>query len=493
MNVVNLLADQSAIKRSTSRVRIVLKRRVLRLGGYNNYKDLIRRFIMPKDSVKEVLLRAKSDKISYIDLQFTDFFGNIKNSTIPVYTLEDALTRGVWIDGSSIEGFARIHESDMYLMPDPDTYALLPWRNHEEGGRVARLICDVYKPNHEPFEGDPRNILKRVLAEATEMGYDYYTGPECEFFLFPKDTEGNIKLVSKGNGYYFNLILDETHGIKREIMEALHLMGVDCETSTYEVADNQHELDIRYDKALKSADNTVTLKMATKFIAHKYNYHATFMPKPFYGINGSGMHTHQSLWKKGKNVFFDAGDKYRLSKVAYNFLAGQLVYAREIAGVFAPTINSYKRLTPGFEAPVYACWARINRSALIRVPQVSKGYEDKATRIEIRCPDPSSNPYLTFAVLLKAGLEGMKKSMKAPDPVEENLYEFNDEKLSARSIAKLPASLNEAMAEIEKGKIVKNTFGDYTWKRYLEAKKAEWDDFRISVTNWEVDRYLETV
>ncbi|MBI2616988.1 type I glutamate--ammonia ligase [Candidatus Gottesmanbacteria bacterium] len=448
---------------------------------------------MPKDIVKEVLSRAKADKVSYIDLQFTDFLGSIKNSTIPIYTLSDALTRGVWIDGSSIEGFARIHESDMYLMPDPATYALLPWRNHEEGGRVARFICDVYKPNHEPFEGDPRNILKRALGEAKEIGFDYYTGPECEFFLFPKTPEGNIKLHSEGNGYYFNLILDETHGIKREIMEALRLMGVDSETSTYEVANNQHELDIRYDKALKSADNTITLKMATKFIAYKYNYHATFMPKPIHGVNGSGMHTHQSLWKNGKNAFFDTRDKYRLSKVAYSFLSGQLSHVREIAGVFAPTVNSYKRLTPGFEAPVYACWARINRSALIRVPQVSKGYEDKATRIEIRCPDPSSNPYLTFAVLLKTGLSGIKKAMKAPEPVEENLFEFDDEKLDARHISKLPASLNEAMAEIENGKIVKDTFGDYTWKRYLEAKKTEWDEFRISVTDWERERYLQNL
>lgn len=448
---------------------------------------------MPNDSTKQVLSKIKADKVSYVDLQFTDFLGSIKNSTIPVYTLSDALTRGVWIDGSSIEGFARIHESDMYLMPDPSTYALLPWRDHPAGGRVARLICDVYKPNHEPFEGDPRYILKRVLAEAKEMGFEYFTGPECEFFLFPKDGDGNIKLESKGNGYYFNLILDDTHGIKREIMEALRLMGVDSETSTYEVANNQHELDIRYDKALKSADNTITLKMATKFIAHKYNYYASFMPKPIHGVNGSGMHTHQSLWKNGKNAFYEKTDKYGLSKVAYSFLAGQLTHVREIAGVFAPTVNSYKRLTPGFEAPVYACWARVNRSALIRVPKVSRGYEDKATRIEIRCPDPSSNPYLTFAVLLKAGLDGIKKGMKAPNPVEENLFEFDDEKLAKYYINKLPAGLNEAMMEIEKGKIVRETFGEYTWKRYLEAKKAEWDQFRTYVTDWETSTYLETI
>ena len=447
---------------------------------------------MPKDQIKEVLTTAKKDKVAFIDLQFTDFLGNMKNSTIPGYNLEGALNRGIWIDGSSIEGFARIHESDMYLMPDPATYTLLPWRNNIENGRVARLICDVYKPNHEPFEGDPRYILKRVLKEAKSLGYNYYTGPECEFFLFPKDDKGNIIKESKGNGYYFNLVMDEAHAIKREIMGALNQMNIQSETSTYEVADNQHEIDIKYDQALKTADNTITLKMATKFIAFKHNYYATFMPKPFYGINGSGMHTHQSLWKNGKNAMYDRTDKYSLSKVAYQFLTGQLTYAREISGIFAPIVNSYKRLTPGYEAPVYACWARINRSALIRVPQVSKGLEDKATRVEIRCPDPSSNPYLTFAVLLKTGLEGIKKAMKAPAPVEENLFEFDDERLAKYYITKLPASLDEALKEIEKGKIVRETFGEYTWKRYLEAKREEWDKFRTYVTDWEVERYLTT-
>lgn len=448
---------------------------------------------MSKEQTKEIVALSKRDKVRFVDLQFTDFLGNVKNSTIPQYALEDALTRGVWIDGSSIEGYARIHESDMYLMPDPTTYAVLPWRDDANGGKVARLICDVYTPNHEPFEGDPRYILKKVLNEAKELGFEYYTGPECEFFLFPRSEDGTIQKVSKGNGYYFNLILDETHAIKREIMEAIQVMGVTSETSTYEVANNQHELDIRYDKALKTADNTITLKMATKFIAHKHGYYATFMPKPFYGINGSGMHTHQSLWKAGKNAFYSSTDKYGLSKYAYQFLAGQLKNVREMAGVFAPTVNSYKRLTPGFEAPVYACWARINRSALIRIPKVSQGYEDKATRIEIRCPDPSSNPYLTFAVLLKAGLEGIKKQMKAPDPVEENLYHFDDAKLAKLYINKLPASLNEAMSEIEKGKVVRETFGEYTWGRYLEAKKEEWDNFRTWVTDWETERYLETL
>src|SRR3990167_735829 len=448
---------------------------------------------MPKDNIKEVLERVKKDKVSFVDLQFTDFLGNIKSSTIPAYNLPDAMVRGVWIDGSSIEGYARIHESDMYLMPDPDTYALMPWRNNVETGRVARVICDVYKPNHEPFDGDPRQILKKVLMEAKQLGFEFYTGPECEFFLFPKDASGCILPQAKGNGYYFDLIMDETYLIKREIMEAIGQMGIITETSTHEVADNQHEIDIRYDTALATADNTITLKMAAKFIAFKHNFHATFMPKPFFGVNGSGMHTHQSLWKGSKNAMYDKADKYGLSKIAYSFLTGQLKHVREIAGVFAPTVNSYKRLTPGYEAPVYACWARINRSALIRIPKISKGYEDKATRVEIRCPDPSSNPYLTFAVLLKAGLEGMKKGLKAPNPVEENLFHFDDEKLAKYYITKLPASLIEALEEIKNGKIVREVFGEYTWDRYLEAKYAEWDSFRTSVTGWEIDRYLKTV
>lgn len=448
---------------------------------------------MPETTIKSVLTQVKKDKVAFVDLLFTDFLGNIKSSTIPAYNLEGALEKGIWIDGSSIEGYARIHESDMYLMPDPDTYALLPWRNNVEKGRVARLICDVYKPNHEPFEGDPRYILKKALLEAKKLGYEYFTGPECEFFLFPKKEDGTIQNISAGNGFYFDLIMDEPYIIKQEIMEALTSMGITTETSTHEVADNQHEIDIRYDRALKTADNTITLKMATKFIAFKHNFYATFMPKPFFGINGNGMHIHQSLWRGGKNHFYDKSDKYGLSKIAYSFLTGQLKHIREMAGVFAPTVNSYKRLTPGYEAPVYACWARINRSALIRIPKVSKGLEDKASRVEIRCPDPSSNPYLTFAVLLKAGLEGIKNGLKAPDPVEENLFEFDDTKLAKHYITKLPASLKEAIDEVENGKLVRELFGEYTWKRYLEAKKDEWDKFRISVTDWELNRYLKVL
>lgn len=447
---------------------------------------------MKETEIRALLAKVKDDRVAFVDMQFTDFFGNIKSSTIPVYNLEDALRRGVWIDGSSIEGFARIHESDMYLVPDPDTYALLPWRNGADTGRVGRFICDVYTPGHVPFEGDPRHILKRMLSEAEKLGFEYYTGPECEFFLFPKNPDGSVRVESMGNGFYFNQVLDETYAIKREIMEALASMGIKCETSTYEVANNQHELDIRYDHALKIADDTITLKMATKFIAAKHGYHATFMPKPFTGVNGSGMHTHQSLWKNGKNAFYSDANEYGLSETAMQFIAGQLAHAREIAGVFAPIVNSYKRLTPGFEAPVYACWARINRSALIRIPKTSRGFEKTATRIEIRCPDPSGNPYLTFAVLLKAGLTGIRRKMKAPAPVEENLFEFDDAKLKKHYIVKLPGSLIEALTEIKNGTIVRDAFGAYAFERYLKIKTEEWDRFRTFVTNWEVSRYLTT-
>ena len=448
---------------------------------------------MLKSEVKDILARVKKDKVAFVDLQFNDFLGNVKSSTIPVYNLEGALTKGVWIDGSSIEGFARIHESDMYLVLDPATYALIPWRNNVETGRVARFICDVYTPNHEPFEGDPRNILKRAISEAKKLGFDYFTGPECEFFLLPKNEDGTIRRESKGNGYYFTLIMDDSYTVKRKIMEGLDSMGILTETSTHEVADNQHEIDIRYDDALKTADNTVTLKTAARFIAYQYGYHATFMPKPFYGMNGSGMHTHQSLWKGRMNAMYDAKDPYGLSITAYQFLAGQLKYAREMAGVFAPIVNSYKRLTPGFEAPSYVSWARINRSALIRVPKISKGTEGEATRFEIRCPDPSASPYLTFAVLLRAGLEGIKSKLKAPTPVEENVFEFDDTKLAKHYITKLPANLGEALTEIEKGTIVRQAFGEYTWKRYLEAKHQEWDSFRRWVSDWEIERYFESI
>ena len=443
--------------------------------------------------VREVTKRAKKDRVSFIDLQFTDFLGNVKSSTIPISQLEKALREGIWFDGSSVEGFARIHESDMYLVPDPATYAILLARSEENGSVIARLICDVYTPEHKPFEGDPRFILKRVIKKAAQMGYTYKVGPEIEFFLFPKGVNEEIIRVSRGNGYYFSLIMDESYKIKKEVMEALEKMGIVAETSTHEVADNQHEIDFRFDEALKVADSAITLKLTVKAIAAKHGFYATFMPKPIFGINGSGMHTHQSLWRNGKNVFYDKNDKYRLSKTAYQFLAGQLAFISEICAVIAPTVNSYKRLTPGYEAPVYICWARKNRSALVRIPECSKGGQELGIRLELRCPDPSVNPYLAFATMLAAGINGIKRNLKPPPPVEEDVYEFDDAKLAKFYIKKLPGSLDEALRLMEKGKLTKEVLGEYTFRRYLETKWQEWDKFRIWVTDWEINRYLESL
>lgn len=448
---------------------------------------------MLKELTKQVLKRAKKDNVTFLDLQFTDFLGNIKVVTVPVTQLEKAIAKGVWFDGSSVEGFARIHESDMYLVADPLTYALIPFRSEGENGNVARLICDVYTPEHKPFEGDPRYILKKVASEAQKRGYVYKVGPELEFFLFPQDKDGKILRVSKGNGYYFSLILDESYRIKREIMEVLDRMGISVESSTHEVADNQHEIDFVYRDALTVADNAITLKLVVKAVAAKHGFYASFMPKPLFGVNGSGMHTHQSLWKNDKNAFYNRRDKYRLSKTAYHFLAGQLKFIKEIVAIIAPTVNSYKRLTPGYEAPVYICWARRNRSALIRIPECSKGAEEEGARLELRCPDPSSNPYLAFAVMLKSGLEGIKKNLKPPNPVEEDVYEFDDAKLAQFYIEKLPGSLEEALNLMEEGTLVKEIFGKYTFKRYVETKRIEWDRFRTWVTDWEIARYLENL
>lgn len=440
--------------------------------------------------IKKTLERINKEKVHLIELQFTDFLGNVKSLTITQTQAKDAFTNGVWFDGSSVEGFARIHESDMYLLPDLATYAPIPWRSDNGLDKVIRFICDVYLPTGGPFEGDPRFILRKVLKEAKGMGFDYYTGPELEFFLFPKDEKDNIQVASKGNGSYFVFSPDETYEIKRQMITTLGSLGIEVEMSHYEVADRQHEIDIRYDRALKTADNAITLKYSLKAIANRFNYFASFMPKPIFGVNGSGMHTHQSLFKRGKNIFFDKKDKYKLSKIAYQFLAGQLRYIRQISALLSPTVNSYKRLTPGFEAPVYICWARKNRSALIRVPEVSKN-KPEATRLELRCPDPSANPYLAFAAMLEAGLTGIKENLKPPAAVEEDVYGFDDNKLKKYYINQLPASLDEALKELEKSKLVKNLLGEYTFERYLATKKQEWDSFRTAVTKWEVERYLE--
>jgi glutamine synthetase len=445
------------------------------------------------DALKEeVLEKAKKDGVKFVNLQFIDIFGMLKNITITAEQLENSLEKGTWFDGSSIEGFARIHESDMVLKPDPSTYSIIPWEPKEKA--TARVICDIYRPNNKPFEGDPRYILKRAIEKAEKMGYYYDTGPELEFFIFKKE-DGEIKPVPHDVGGYFDhSAKDMATEIRKEMVLSLEGMGMTVEASHHEVAYGQHEIDFRYDYALRTADNAVTFRHVVKSIAQKYDLYATFMPKPIYGINGSGMHVHQSLkyLKTGKTAFYNEKDKYHLSKTAYGFIAGQLEHARAMSAIIAPTVNSYKRLVPGYEAPVYICWGQINRSALIRVPRYSPGRE-QSTRCELRCPDPSCNPYLAFAVMLTAGLDGVKRKLKPPEPVEEDVYEFDDAKLKEFYINTLPSSLKEAIDVMKSSKVVKEALGPHTFSRYIEAKELEWDDYRIAVTDWEIDRYLEVL
>jgi glutamine synthetase len=442
------------------------------------------------DKLKEnVLETVKKKDVKFIKLQFTDMFGIVKSVTLPVEQLEESMERGTWFDGSSIEGFARICESDMYLMPDPSTFAILPWRPSERA--EARIIADVYNSNGKPFEGDPRYILKRAIRDAEKEGLIYNVGPELEFFLF-KANESKITPVPHDVAGYFDFSpRDLASDVRRDAIFALESLGMQVEMSHHEVAPGQHEIDFRYGEALQTADNTVTFKYAVKAIANTHDLYATFMPKPIFGVNGSGMHIHQSIFnKKGENIFFDPSDRYNLSKSAYSFIAGQLEHVKAMSLVLSPIVNSYKRLVSGYEAPVYICWGQRNRSALIRVPRYSAGRE-QSTRAELRCPDPSCNPYLAFAVMLKAGLNGMKRKLKTPEPVEEDVYGFDDAKLASMDIDKLPASLYEAIEEFEKDELMKDALGKHTYERYLEAKRVEWAEYSIRVTKWELDRYLE--
>jgi len=442
-------------------------------------------------AAKEVLSKAKADDVKFINLQFTDILGSIKSAAIPIERLGDSLEKGTWYDGSSIEGFARIAESDMLLKPDPSTYHVIPWRPQEK--KVARVICDVYTPQGEPFEGDPRRILKKALAEARKEGFTYNTGPEVEFFLLKKEN-GKITTVPQDIGGYFDYSpRDLASDVRRDIILALEELGMEVEMSHHEVAPGQHEIDVRYTDALVSADNTITLKYTIKAVAQRHDLYASFMPKPIFGVNGSGMHTHQSLFDlKGKNAFYSEKDRYKLSKTAYSFMAGQLKHARGLSAVVAPTVNSYKRLVPGYEAPVYICWAQINRSALIRIPRYSPGRE-QSTRMELRCPDPSCNPYLAFAVMLKAGLDGIKNNLTPPAPVEEDVYHFDPSRREQLKIETLPSSLSEAIEELKKDKVIAEALGPHTFERFIEAKKAEWDHYRIQVSRWEIDKYLEAL
>ncbi|MBN1486272.1 MAG: glutamine synthetase [Anaerolineae bacterium] len=439
----------------------------------------------------ELLARAKEDKIHFISLQFTDIMGTIKSVTIPMGKLEEVLTEGIWFDGSSIQGFARIYESDMVLVPDPVTYRVLPWSSKER--RRARLICDIHGPDGKPSLSSPRTILKMLLEEAQNMGYIYNVGPELEFFLFKHNGETPLHPVPHDIGGYFDFSpRDEAQRVRSEIILALEAMGINVEMSHHEVAAGQHEIDFRYAEALTTADNAVTLKYTVRAVAEAHGLHASFMPKPIFGINGSGMHIHQSFSSpEGKNLFYDSTDDYNLSKLAYKFIAGQMAHARALSAITAPTVNSYKRLTPGYEAPVYICWAHRNRSALIRVPATRAGKE-AAKRIELRCPDPSANPYLAFAATLATGMDGIKNNLKPQEAVNEDLYHFSREERENRDIATLPATLAEALDELQADAVLLNALGKPITDAFIRAKRAEWEEYRIQVTSWEIQRYLET-
>jgi glutamine synthetase len=439
---------------------------------------------------KDLIKSVKEDEVKFISLQFSDVTGAVKSVDMPVSGLEDALADGVWFDGSSVEGFARIQESDMHLRLDPDTYAVLTWTRPEL--RRARIFCDIYMPSGEPFEGDPRGTLKRMLSVIEKRGWSYNVGPEPEFFLF---RGGNgIHPTPHDNGGYFDFSSDdEAAHVRAELMEGLNAMGLEVEVGHHEVARGQHEIDFRFANALRAADNILTLKYAVKAIANLHGLTASFMPKPVFGINGSGMHCHQSLFdSKGNNLFFDPQDEVHLSKLAYSFIAGQLAHARALSAVVAPTVNSYKRLVPGYEAPVYIGWAQQNRSALIRIPRYTEG-RDKAVRAELRFPDPSSNPYLAFTAMLAAALDGIDKQMTPPKPLNNiNLYHLDPAERKRLGVNELPGSLAEALGELEQDEVVKSALGEVTYGAFTRAKWAEWDDYRLRVTDYEIERYLET-
>ena len=439
--------------------------------------------------VQKVLKQAEKDDIKFITLQFTDLLGVIKELIIPVEELEDASRNGVWFDGSSVEGFARIQESDLFLKPDMSTYAVVPWLT--ENGRTARLICDIYRADGKPFEGDPRFILKQAVGQAAKEGFEYNVGPEPEFYLFRTDSEKRTSPVDYGS--YFDLSSNEGYKAIKKIIAALENFGIKVETSHHEVGFGQYEIDFNYGQCLDTADKVVTLKYSAKRIAQMHNLHATFMAKPVMGKPGSGMHVHQSLFgvQEKTNAFYDENDKYNLSKIAYNFIAGQIKHIKAMCAILCPTVNSYKRLVSGFEAPVYVTWAAMNRSALLRVPKWFKTKQE-AARIELRCPDPSCNPYLAFAVMLKAGLDGINNKLEPPEAVEENIYQLDDESLANKNIAVLPTSLLEALDALKKDELMQEVLGEHLFERYIDVKTKEWDEFKKQVTGWEIDMYLDT-
>lgn len=439
---------------------------------------------MEKITKETILEKVKELKVKFIRLRFTDILGIPKNVEIPTREFKKALEGKIMFDGSSIQGFVRIEESDMYLKPDYSTFTINPW---EEEKDVARITCDIYNPDGSPFEGCPRNNLKRVIKETEEMGYSTNFGPEVEFFLFFRDENGKATTKTHDQGGYFDLLpIDLGEEARRDMVIALEKLGFEVEASHHEVAPGQHEIDFKYCDALTAADRIMTLKLTSKTIALKHNLHVTFMPKPIFGINGSGMHTHLSLFKNGENIFYDPNGKYRLSQEALYFIGGLLKHAKGFTAITNPLVNSYKRLTPGYEAPVYIAWSERNRSPLVRIP-AERGV---GTRAELRNPDPSCNPYLAFAVILKAGIDGIKKQIDPGEPVTQNIYTMSQEEKKSLGIENLPSTLNQALDELEKDEVVKSGLTDHILTNYFEAKRKEWETYRIQVHQWELDRYL---
>jgi len=441
-----------------------------------------------QEARREALKRLQDENVDFLLLWFTDIEGHLKSFAVTPSEVEEALNDGMGFDGSSITGFNAIEESDMVAIPDPSTFQLMPAREGEM--KMARMICDIVTPDGNPYEGDPRYVLRRALERMRALGFDTFNvGPELEYFLFENDK--GTETLDEG-GYFAMTTLDAASGLRQETVHALESMGIPIEYVHHEVGPSQHEIDMRFAPALEMADHTVTYRLIVKEIAKKAGYHATFMPKPIFGENGSGMHTHQSLFTDGRNAFFDGDDQWHLSAAGKAFIAGQLRHAREIAAIFAQWVNSYKRLVPGYEAPVYVAWSQRNRSALIRIPLYKPGSE-QATRAEIRCPDPACNPYLTFATLLHAGLEGIEQGYELPEPMETNLYHLTPEQRRERGIVSLPETLGEAIDALAESDLARKALGPHIFDRYIELKRKEWDEYRVQLTGWELDRYLSVL
>ena len=439
---------------------------------------------MAEKDFGKIMKKMEENDVKFVKLWFTDILGFLKSFSLPKEEMDKAFSEGIGFDGSSIQGFVRIDESDMVAIPDPSTFAILPWRPKEKS--VAKVFCDIVTPDGKPFPGDPRYVLKRNLEKAKKLGFTYYVGPELEYFYF-KDGH-STEILDKGG--YFDLIpRDEAIDLRRETVLFCEALGIKIEYSHHEVAPSQHEIDMRYEDALTMADNVMTYRLTVKEVAYRNGVYATFMPKPLFGENGSGMHTHMSLFKGNRNAFFDGKGRYHLSEMARHFIGGLLKYGPEITSVTCQWVNSYKRLVPGYEAPVYLSWAQRNRSDLIRVPMY-KPAKEEATRIEYRSPDPACNPYLAFAVMLAAGLAGVEEKIEPPEPVEENVYKMTEAEREKRGIRQLPGSLLEAIQLTEKSKVVREALGDHVFNHFIENKKMEWDQYRIQITNYELEKYL---